>query len=159
MYIIYRMFFFCFFGSRGKKITSRERHKRDNRERAWSQAKNVLSSKPWWRPVTPAIQYLAGAAHWLVKPVNSRPMPEPLQWDTDDCYNHWTRFQIGCIVLFSGLREEKRYSWTPLFRSPKGNRKKFEIAGFRNNRGSVKLVTMNHFLIKYSTVWRKTLIK
>ena len=51
------------------------------------------------------------------------------------------------------------YSWTPLFRSPKGNGKKFEIAGFRNNRGSVKLVTMNHFLIKYSTVWRKTLIK
>ena len=28
----------------------------------------------------------------------------------------------------------------------------FEIAGFRNNRGSVKFVTMNHFLIKYSTV-------
>ena len=30
------------------------------------------------------------------------------------------------------------YSRTPLFRSPKGNGKKFEIAGFRNNRGSVK---------------------
>ena len=26
----------------------------------------------------------------------------------------------------------------PLFRSPKGNEKKFEIAGLRNNRGSVK---------------------
>ena len=34
-----------------------------------------------------------------------------------------------------------KYSWTPLFRSPKGNGKKFEIAGFRNNRGSVKFVT------------------
>ena len=30
------------------------------------------------------------------------------------------------------------YSRTPLFRSPKGNGKKFEIAGLRNNRGSVK---------------------
>ena len=27
-----------------------------------------------------------------------------------------------------------KYSRTPLFRSPKGNGKKFEIAGFRNNR-------------------------
>ena len=44
------------------------------------------------------------------------------------------------------------YSWTPLFRSPKGNGKKFEIAGFRNNRGNVKFVTMNHFFnkIQYS---------
>ena len=71
---------------------------------------NVLSSKPWWKPVTPAIQYLAGAAHWLVKPVNSRPMPEPLQWDTDDHYNHWSRRQIRCIALFSGWREGKRYN-------------------------------------------------
>ena len=30
------------------------------------------------------------------------------------------------------------YSRTTLFRSPKGNEKKFEIAGLRNNRGSVK---------------------
>ena len=30
------------------------------------------------------------------------------------------------------------YSRAPLFRSPKGNEKKFEIAGLRNNRGSVK---------------------
>ena len=30
------------------------------------------------------------------------------------------------------------YSRTPLFRSPKGNGKKFEIAGLRNNRESVK---------------------
>ena len=37
--------------------------------------------------------------------------------------------------------------------------KNFEIARFRNNRGSVKLVTMNHFFVKYSTVWRKTPIK
>ena len=38
------------------------------------------------------------------------------------------------------------------FEVPREMEKKFEIAGFRNNRGSVKLVTMNHFLIKYSTV-------
>ena len=31
-----------------------------------------------------------------------------------------------------------QYSRAPLFRSPKGNEKKFEIAGLRNNRGSVK---------------------
>lgn len=30
------------------------------------------------------------------------------------------------------------YGWTLLFRSSKENGKKFEIAGFRNNRGSVK---------------------
>ena len=48
--------------------------------------------------------------------------------------------------------ERPNYSRTPLFRSPKGNGKKFEIAGFRNNRGSVKFITMNHFLIKYNTV-------
>ena len=53
------------------------------------------------------------------------------------------------------------YSWNPLFRSPKGNGKKFETAGFQNNWGSVKFITLNHFLIKYSTVWRnrKTLIE
>ena len=38
------------------------------------------------------------------------------------------------------------------FEVPREMEKKFEIAGFRNNRGSVKLITMNHFLIKYSTV-------
>ena len=38
------------------------------------------------------------------------------------------------------------------FEEPREMEKEFEIAGFRNNRGSVKLVTMNHFLIKYSTV-------
>ena len=47
-------------------------------------------------------------------------------------------------------RDAHYYSWTPLFRSPKGNGKKFEIVRFRNKRGSVKLVTMNHFFIKYS---------
>ena len=51
-------------------------------------------------------------------------------------------------IFLKGLN----YSRTPLFRSPKGNGKKFEIAGFRNNRGSVKFITMKHFLIKYSTV-------
>ena len=33
---------------------------------------------------------------------------------------------------------QKGFSRTPLFRSPKGNEKMFEIAGLRNNRGSVK---------------------
>ena len=41
------------------------------------------------------------------------------------------------------------YRWIPLFRSPKGSGKKFEIAGFQNNWGSVKFRTMKHFLIKY----------
>ena len=36
------------------------------------------------------------------------------------------------------LKRGKFYSRNLLFRSPKGNGKKFEIAGFRNNRGSVK---------------------
>ena len=40
----------------------------------------------------------------------------------------------------------------PAISKSQGNGKKFEIAGFRNNRGSVKFVNMNHFLIKYSTV-------
>ena len=38
------------------------------------------------------------------------------------------------------------------FEFPREMEKMFEIAGFQNNRGSVKFVTMNHFLIKYSTV-------
>ena len=41
------------------------------------------------------------------------------------------------------------YRWIPLFRSPKGSGKKFEIARFQNNWGSVKFRTMKHFLIKY----------
>ena len=38
------------------------------------------------------------------------------------------------------------------FEVPREMEKKFKIAGFRNNRGSVKFVTMNHFLnkIQYS---------
>ena len=60
-------------------------------------------------------------------------------------------------ILLAGtavpLFNSYKYSRTPLFRSPKGNGKKFEIlAGFRNTRGSVKFITMKHFLIKYSTV-------
>ena len=38
----------------------------------------------------------------------------------------------------SKTEREDEYSRSPLFRSPKGNEKKFEIAGIRNNRGSVK---------------------
>ena len=38
------------------------------------------------------------------------------------------------------------------FEVPREMEKKFEIAGFQNNWGSVKFATMNHFLIKYSTV-------
>ena len=43
-----------------------------------------------------------------------------------------------CLMFASSIKREIRYSRTPLFRSPKGNGKKFEIAGLRNNRGSVK---------------------
>ena len=35
------------------------------------------------------------------------------------------------------------------FKVPREMEKKFEIVEFRNNWGSLKLVTMNHFLIKY----------
>ena len=38
------------------------------------------------------------------------------------------------------------------FEVPREMEKKFEIAGFQNNQGSLKFITMNHFLIKYSTV-------
>ena len=41
-------------------------------------------------------------------------------------------------VIGLSTRKQNKYSQTPLFRSPKGNGKKFEIAGLRNNRGSVK---------------------
>ena len=44
------------------------------------------------------------------------------------------------------------YSRTPLFPSPKGNGKKFEIAGFQNNWRSMKFVTVTHLFIKYSTL-------
>ena len=40
--------------------------------------------------------------------------------------------------FWEGKNLTYKYSRTPLFRSPKGNEKKFEIAGLRNNRGSVK---------------------
>ena len=63
-------------------------------------------------------------------------------------HNDAPEFWLTINTVLIGLY----YSRTLLFRSPKGNGKKFEIAGFRNNRGSVKFVTMNHFLIKYSTV-------
>ena len=51
----------------------------------------------------------------------------------------------GYCFLLNLYRQHKtshagtlNYSRTPLFRSPRGNGKKFEIAGFRNNRGSIK---------------------
>ena len=45
----------------------------------------------------------------------------------------------SCLHLpFWGSTTVFNYSRTPLFRSPKGNGKKFEIAGLRNNRESVK---------------------
>ena len=36
------------------------------------------------------------------------------------------------------IKNFSKYSWTLLFRSPKENGKKLEIAGLWNNRGSVK---------------------
>ena len=58
--------------------------------------------------------------------------------------------KITKIIL--SLRRITMYSRTPVFRSPRGNGKKFEIAGFRNNRGSVKFVTVSRLLIKYNTL-------
>ena len=47
-------------------------------------------------------------------------------------------FETAHIILTLICFSPKiNYSRTPLFRSPKGNGKKFEIAGFRNNRGKV----------------------
>ena len=67
-------------------------------------------------------------------------------------------FTLFSVILASGLSNNKNlthnkgihnlkkglvicsaiYSRTPLFRSPKGNGKKLQIAGLRNKRGSVK---------------------
>ena len=58
------------------------------------------------------------------------------------------------ILRKKGTTVEPRY-----FEVTREMEKKFEIAGFQNNQGSVKFIKMNHFLIKYSTVWRKALIK
>ena len=46
--------------------------------------------------------------------------------------------RLRSMAVFARLTARLYYSRTPLFRSPKGNGKKFEIAGFRNNRESVK---------------------
>ena len=56
------------------------------------------------------------------------------------------------LKISSGIPNLLKIQLNPAISKSLGNEKKFEIAGFRNNRGSVKLVTMNHFLIKYSTV-------
>ena len=58
----------------------------------------------------------------------------------------------SCVYYTSVFVWTGSYNRTPLFRSPKGNGKKFEIAEFRNDRGSLKFVTVNHLLIKYSTL-------
>ena len=47
---------------------------------------------------------------------------------------------VGVVTLHYTV--EPRY-----FEVPREMEKKFEIAGFRNNRGSVKFVTMNHFFL------------
>ena len=60
---------------------------------------------------------------------------------SDTLYMFYTYFRTkNDITKIHGILDIhfKAYSRTPLFRSPKGNGKKFEIAGFGNNRGSVK---------------------
>ena len=47
------------------------------------------------------------------------------------------------------MRHHKNTVEPRYFEVPREMEKKFEIAGFRNNRESVKFVTMNHFLLKY----------
>ena len=64
---------------------------------------------------------------------------------------------LSKAVFKETIRVELRHNWPytvepRYFEVPREMEKKFEIAGFRNNRRSVKFVTMNHFLIKYSTV-------
>ena len=51
------------------------------------------------------------------------------------------------ITLYFSSTVEPRY-----FKVPREMEKQFEIVGFRNNRGSAKFVTMNHFFMKCSTV-------
>ena len=53
--------------------------------------------------------------------------------------------KLSCVIIQITTVE-------PRYLSHNGNGKKFEIAGFQNNRGSVKFVTMNHFFnkIQYS---------
>ena len=60
------------------------------------------------------------------------PEKEIIAVETGDKYLGVTKAMQEIKVM------RKMYSRTPLFRSPKGNEKKFEIAGLRNNRGSVK---------------------
>ena len=73
-------------------------------------------------------------------------------------FHHWHHYLMVCSSCKTtcnvqggwcwGILQERQtphYSRIPLFWSPKGNGKKLEIAGFRNNRGSVKFITMNHF--------------
>ena len=51
------------------------------------------------------------------------------------------------LVNACQITVEPRY-----FEVPREMEKKFEIAGFRNNRGNVKFVRVNNLLIKYSTL-------
>ena len=57
------------------------------------------------------------------------------------------RLRLEKFCYVGGYTVKPRY-----FEVPREIEKKFEIAGFQNNQGSIKFVTMNHFLIKYSTV-------
>ena len=67
-------------------------------------------------------------------------------------FSSFREYNFGCYHNYLLLPLLVLIKFTTISRTPKGNGKKFEIAGFRNNRGSLKYVTMNHFLIKYSTV-------
>ena len=54
-------------------------------------------------------------------------------------------------IVLRGLLEARNIhelQLNPTISKFMGNEKKFEIAGFRNNRGKVKFVTMNHFFFK-----------
>ena len=61
-------------------------------------------------------------------------------------FSSWPRTKVGHQWQPRSARAQPAckiiYSRTQLFRSPKRNVTKFEIAGFRNNRGSIKFVTM-----------------
>ena len=83
--------------------------------------------KPW--PMLKQATFLSRGPVHCITPFCSDALVSP-----PNLYPSWSTISYptrtrGIIV---------KYSRTPLFRSPKGNGKKFEIAGFRNNRGSVK---------------------
>ena len=61
----------------------------------------------------------------------------PLPNSLTDLLNFSWNPLISLEYIAFNPQQLSSYSWTPLFRSPTGHKKKFEIAGFRNDRVTV----------------------